>query len=50
MRLAVLAVIGLTASAQTAIFDDQRVAQLARVLSGGELESMICAANQVNLI
>ena len=48
MRLAVLTVIGLTASAQTAIFDDQRVAQLARVLSGGELESMICAAPQVN--
>jgi hypothetical protein len=48
MRLAVLTIIGLTASAQTPILDDQRVAQLARVLSGGELESMICAAPQVS--
>jgi len=46
--VAVLPVSGLAASAQTAIFDDQRVAQLARVLSGGELESMICAAPQVS--
>src|SRR5580658_3507500 len=48
MRLAILTVIGLTASAQTAIFDDQRVAQLAHVLSGGEQESMICSAPQVS--
>ncbi len=48
MRLTLLAVIALTASAQPSTLDDQRVAQLARTLSTGELESLICSAPKVS--